>query len=102
MSSSPPPSLLSRLDRNRVGKADRDAHPWIRVLENAGLPPDGVPISTNALAVILGVKASTGNARRIAVVMRKLGFQPLLSRGFFPGGWRDTVSRGWVRPKPIK
>ena len=99
---STPESLLTRLDRGRADKSARDVHPWTRILERSGLPPEGVAISTNALAVILGVRLTTGNARKIASAMRLLGFHPVLSRTLIPGGWRDTVSRGWVRPKPIK
>jgi hypothetical protein len=30
--------------------------------------------------------------------MRQLGFVPLKSRRLEPGGYRDTVTRGWTRP----
>ena len=30
--------------------------------------------------------------------MRSLGFIPIKSRRFMPGGYRDTVSRGWAHP----
>ena len=30
--------------------------------------------------------------------MRFLGFIPIKSRRLMPGGYRDTVTRGWARP----
>jgi len=30
--------------------------------------------------------------------MRSLGFIPIKSRRLMPGGFRDTVTRGWARP----
>jgi hypothetical protein len=55
-------------------------------------------ISTAALLDLLGLSHTTGNARRIAKTMRSLGFVPLKSRRLMPGGFRDTVARGWARP----
>src|SRR5271165_2252979 len=55
-------------------------------------------ISTNALLDLIGLPATTGNARRISRTMQSLGFVPRKSRRFMPGGWRDTVTRGWARP----
>ena len=55
-------------------------------------------ISTNALLELVGLPNTTGNARRIAKTMQGLGYVPIKSRRFMPGGWRDTVTRGWARP----
>jgi hypothetical protein len=55
-------------------------------------------ISTTALLDLIGLPASTGNARRVSRTMRALGFVPIKSRRLMPGGWRDTVARGWMRP----
>lgn len=55
-------------------------------------------ISTAALLDLIGLPSTTGNARRISKTMQSLGFVPIKSRQFMPGGWRDTVSRGWARP----
>jgi hypothetical protein len=46
---------------------------------------------------LIGVPQTTGNARRLARVMRELGFVPLKSRRLAPGGYKDTVTRGWAR-----
>lgn len=55
-------------------------------------------ISTAALLDLIGLPKTTGNGRRIAHSMRSLGFVPIKSRRFMPGGYRDTVTRGWTRP----
>ncbi len=54
-------------------------------------------ISTHALLDLIGLPNTTGNARRVSKTMQSLGFIPIKSRRFMPGGWRDTVSRGWAR-----
>jgi hypothetical protein len=55
-------------------------------------------ISTNALLDLIGLPNTTGNARRISRTMQSLGYVPRKSRRFMPGGWRDSVTRGWARP----
>ena len=55
-------------------------------------------ISTAALLDLIGLPNSTGNARRVSKTMRDLGYVPIKSRRLMPGGWKDTVTRGWARP----
>ena len=55
-------------------------------------------ISTAALLDLVGLGKTTGNARRVGKIMRALGFVPIKSRTLAPGGFRDTVARGWARP----
>ena len=55
-------------------------------------------VSTAALLDLIGLPKTTGNGRRIALSMRSLGFVPIKSRRLMPGGFRDTVTRGWARP----
>ena len=55
-------------------------------------------VSTAALLDLLGLPKTTGNARRISATMCSLGFIPIKSRRLMPGGYRDTVTRGWARP----
>jgi hypothetical protein len=55
-------------------------------------------ISTAALLDLLRVPTTTGTARRLAKIMRSMGFIPIKSRRLMPGGFRDTVTRGWARP----
>jgi hypothetical protein len=70
--------------------------PWERALRRA---MEGVQaMSTAALLDLVGARATTGNARRLAAVMRDLNFIPIKSRRLMPGGYRDTVTRGWTRP----
>jgi hypothetical protein len=55
-------------------------------------------ISTAALLDLVGLRNTTGNARRISKTMQSLGYVAIKSRRFMPGGWKDTVTRGWSRP----
>jgi hypothetical protein len=55
-------------------------------------------IGTGPLLDLLDLSKTTRNARRIGATMRALGFVPIKSRRFLPGGYRDTVTRGWTRP----
>jgi hypothetical protein len=69
---------------------------WERALRRA---MEGVQaMSTAALLDLVGARATTGNARRLAAVMRDLKFIPIKTRRLMPGGYRDTVTRGWTRP----
>jgi hypothetical protein len=70
--------------------------PWRKTIENALKDVDA--ISTVALLDLVGARPTTKNARRLAAIMRDLNFIPIQSRRLMPGGFRDTVSRGWARP----
>ena len=76
--------------------AERNADPWQTKLQDAvrGLEF----ISTAALLDVLREPATTSSARRLAKNMRGLGFVAIKSRRLMPGGFRDTVTRGWARP----
>ena len=89
-------SFLERLNQARIELAQRDADP---LREKMGATVRGLEaISSAALLDLLGLKNTTGNGRRIAPTMRALGFVQIKSRRLMPGGWRDTVTRGWARP----
>ena len=88
--------FLEQLRQARAELAERDAEPWQTMLEDAVRGKDA--ISTVALMELLGCPKTTGSARRIAKVMRSMNFVPLKSRRLLPGGFRDTVARGWARP----
>ena len=90
-------SWLEKLRQERAEQSERDSDPWRRVLERA-LPADVTAVSTVALCNLLGIRPTTGNARRIARTMRAMGFFPVKSRNLLPGGWRGTEGRGWARP----
>jgi hypothetical protein len=58
-------------------------------------------ISTQTLFDILEVPQrgrTAGACRRLAKLMRELGWTPIKARGLTPGGFRDQV-RGWARDK---
>jgi hypothetical protein len=90
---------MSFLGKLREARAELEAHhedPWHSKVAAAVRDKDA--ISTAALLDLLRVPATTGTARRLAAVMRALHFIPIKSRRLMPGGFRDTVTRGWARP----
>ena len=89
-------SWLEELERVKAELAKRADDPLRATVEATVRGMDAV--STVALLDLIGLPATTGNARRISKTMRALGFVPIKSRRFMPGGYRDTVSRGWARP----
>ena len=90
-------ALLGKLAEVR---AELDAHrddPWRKKVEEAVRGENA--ISTAALLDLLRAPATTGTARRLAVIMRSLNFIPMKSRRLMPGGRAgNTVTRGWARP----
>jgi hypothetical protein len=90
-------SWLEKLRQEEAKLSERRSDPWRGVLERA-LPADVMAISTTAICDLLGIRATTGNARRIARSMRAMGFFPIKSRKLLPGGWRGSEGRGWARP----
>jgi hypothetical protein len=89
-------SFLARMRGGAAEAADRSANPWRDTVERAMRGVEA--ISTYALLDVIGLKQTTGNARRIAVTMRGLGYVPLKSRRMLPGGFHTTLLRGWTRP----
>ena len=89
-------AFLERLARARAELAERSEDPLRKKVEDAVRGKDA--ISTAALLDLLRVPATTGTARRLAAVMRELNFISIKSRRLMPGGYRDTVTRGWARP----
>lgn len=89
-------SWVEKLQQAKAQLAQRDADP---LLEKVAATVRGMEaISTAALLDLIGLPPTTGNGRRIARSMRSLGFVQIKSRRFMPGGYRDTVTRGWARP----
>jgi hypothetical protein len=70
--------------------------PWLKTVKRAVEGVDAM--STVALLDLVGARPTTKNARRLAAIMRDLKFIPIQSRRLMPGGYRDTVTRGWARP----
>jgi hypothetical protein len=89
-------SFLGRIEQARNELAERSADPWRKKVEGAVRGKDA--ISTTALLDLVRQPANTGTARRLAKVMRAMGFIPIKSRRLMPGGFRGTVARGWARP----
>jgi hypothetical protein len=89
-------SFLERLKQAKAKLAERNANPLREKVEAVVRAFDAV--STVALLDLIGLPKTTANGRRIAPTMRSLGFVPIKSRRLMPGGWRDTVTRGWARP----
>src|SRR5271156_51691 len=89
-------SWIETLHRAQAELSKRDADPLREKVEAVVRGMEAV--STHALFDLLGLPKTTGNGRRIAPTMRALGFVPIKSRRLMPGGYRDTVTRGWARP----
>jgi hypothetical protein len=89
-------SYLERLHQASAELAKRDADPLQEVVEATVRGMDAV--STFALLDLIGLRKTTSNARRVSKTMRSLGYIPIKSRRLMPGGYRDTVTRGWARP----
>ncbi len=89
-------SFLEQLHRAKAEAAERDADPLREKVET--LVRGMEAISTHSLLDLLGLPRTTGNGRRVASTMRALGYVPIKSRRLMPGGWADTVTRGWARP----
>jgi hypothetical protein len=88
---------IEKIHRAQTELAGRDTDPLRQPIEDImERVSDG--ISTVALLDLLNLPNTTGNGRRIAVTMRALGFVPIKSRRLMPGGYRDTLTRGWARP----
>ena len=89
-------SWISELERAKAELCRQDADPLRGKVET--LVRGMQAVSTAALLDLIGLPPTTGNARRVSRTMRSLGFVSIKSRRFMPGGWRDTVTRGWARP----
>jgi Zincin-like metallopeptidase len=89
-------SFLGQLERASAELHKRAPDPFLERVEAAVRGKEA--ISSAALLDLLDVPKTTGNARRVGKTMRSMGFIPIKSRRLMPGGFRDTVTRGWARP----
>lgn len=89
-------SFKERLRKAQVEIAQHSADPLLRPVE--AIVRGQEAIGTAPLLDLLDLPKTTGNGRRLAMTMRSLGFVPIKSRRLMPGGYRDTVTRGWARP----
>jgi hypothetical protein len=92
-------AMVSFVEKITRAKAELDAHAVDPLLASVEAIVRGQEaIGTAPLLDLLGLPKTTGNGRRLAQTMRALGFVPVKSRRLLPGGWTDTVTRGWSRP----
>jgi hypothetical protein len=89
-------SWIEKLHRASAELAERGVDPWQMKLE--GALRNAPAMSTVCLLDLVGARPTTSNGRRLARILRPLGFVPLKSRRLEPGGFRDTSIRGWARP----
>jgi hypothetical protein len=89
-------SWLLKLHQAKAGLAESEADPLREKVETVVRGIEA--ISTAALLDLIGLPSTTGNARRVSKTMQSLGYVAIKSRRFMPGGWRNTVTRGWARP----
>jgi hypothetical protein len=89
-------SFTARLEQAKAELAQSESDPLRGKVEATVRGMEA--ISTAAVLDLIGLPKTTSNGRRIAHSMRSLGFVPIKSRRFMPGGYRDTVTRGWARP----
>ncbi len=97
-------SFMEVLRKSRDQVRAQRADPWHIRLEgvHGKVGDDGVErIATHTLFDILEVpqrSRTAGACRRLAKLMRDLGWSPIKARGLTPGGFKDQV-RGWARAK---
>ncbi len=90
------PSFMARLEKAETEADAMERDPLHAMVERCVRGMEA--ISTTAILELVGLPVTTGNARRVSKSMQALGYVPMKSRRFMPGGWRDTVTRGWALP----
>jgi hypothetical protein len=95
-------SFIGRLQQKRDELRAQQADPWYVRLDGARgkIGDDGVErVSTQTLFDILEIPQrgrTAAAARRVAAIMRQLGWTAVKARGLTPGGFKDQV-RGYAR-----
>src|SRR5262245_36581969 len=99
-----PMAWIDQLRHARAEAQARNAEPWRLPLERlrGRIGDDGIErITTQAVFDVLEVpqrNRGAGACRRLAKVMRELGWTPIKARGMTQGGFREQV-RGYARDK---
>jgi hypothetical protein len=92
-------SFRAKLQQARLelelAKRDLHADPLLPLVRAAVSPFE--VLSTTAILTMVGLRPTTGNARKVARSMRALGYVPTKNRRMPPGGWTDTLCRGWAK-----
>jgi len=97
-------SFIEGLRQSRARALENSADPWRLHLERARgkVGGDGIErVSTQSLFDLLEVPQlgrNTAACRRLAKLMRELGWKPVKARGLTQSGFRDQV-RGYARDK---
>jgi hypothetical protein len=97
-------AFLKELRQSREEVRARNSDPWRLRLEGVRgkVGDDGIErVSTQALLDFLEVGQrgrTAGACRRLAKLMRELGWHPIKARGLTPTGLRDQI-RGYARDK---
>jgi hypothetical protein len=90
-------------DRLKAARSEPATDPLVAVIKDLVARLEDGAISTAALLGLLGMRPSTDNARRIAPIMRDLGFVAWKSHRLQAGAGRGPECRGWLRPvRPLK
>ena len=95
---------LKKVRDEMRAQSAQPADPWRLRLEGARgkIWDDGIErVSTRSLFDLLEVpqrSRTAAAARRLAKIMRELGWAPIKARGLTPGGFPDQV-RGYARTK---
>jgi hypothetical protein len=95
-------SWIGMLEQHKAQALARRADPWRLPLERlrGKVGDDGVErISTQAVFDMLEVPQGSreaGASRRLAKLMRELGWSPIKARGLNQAGFRDMI-RGYAR-----
>jgi hypothetical protein len=95
-------SFIAALDRARAESQARTVDPWRLRLERlrGKLDYDGLErVCTQTVLDFLEVpqrNRTTGTCRRLAGIMRELGWSPVRVRDFTRGGYKEQV-RGYCR-----
>lgn len=97
-------SWIGRLEQARAEMLARDAEPWRLPLErlHGKDSGDGIErIATQAIFDVLEVpqvNRRAGACKRLARIMRELGWSPIKARGLNQAGFRDQI-RGYAKDK---
>ncbi len=100
----PPTSFVENLRRGRAEALARAVDPWHLRLERVRgrIGDDGIErVGTQAVFDFLEIpqrSRGAGACRRLANLMRELGWTPIKARGLTQSGFRDQV-RGYARDK---
>jgi hypothetical protein len=89
-------SFVEKLQQASAALQQKEEVPWLAAISRI-LPKDTESISTRSVCDLLGIQLTTPHARKVAAAMRALGFVPMKSRRFLPGGFGSPAAQGWTK-----